>query len=344
MYLTLWPVPIEPVKWEAPTDRGFVDPFAPNDQLESASGIGLGQYEGPEDATIGKDRRIYVTTHNGKILQIRNRGVREFADVGGRPLGIVADSDGGLLIANAYHGIQRVSGDGAVEDLLSEVDGEPLIYANSLAVGSDNTIYFSHSSSRFGAEQYGGTYEAALLDLMEHGPNGSVFAFDRTNGETRELLSGLHFANGVAISDDGSFLLIAETGGYRILKHWLAGDDAGVTEVLLDNLPAFPDNIKNGLNGRFWIGFASPRNRAMDELADKPFLRKMVQRFPSNLRPRAVRHSHVIAINGDGDVLMNMLDSEARFSTLTGAIETRDALYLTTLFGNQLPRLEKRDL
>ena len=344
MYLTLWPVPIEPVSWQAPVDRGFVDPFAPNDQLESASGIALNEFEGPEDATFGADGRLYVTTHNGTILQVRNRGIREFADVGGRPLGIVADRDGSLLIANAYHGIQRVSADGEVEVLLSEANGAALIYANSLAVSDDGTIYFSHSSDRFGAEQFGGTYEAALLDLLEHGPNGSVFAFSPATGETQQIVSGLHFANGVALSDDGRYLLIAETGSYRILKHWLLGDNAGTTEVLLDNLPAFPDNIKNGLNGRFWIGFASPRNAAMDKLSDKPFMRKMVQRLPATLRPRAEPFSQVIAINGDGDVLMNMQDSEARFPTLTGVVETRDRLYLTTLFGKQLPRLAKRNL
>jgi len=35
---------------------------------------------------------------------------------------------------------------------------------------------------------------------------------------------------------------------------------------------------------------------------------------------------------------------QARFSTLTGVIETHDTLYLTTLFDNQLPRLAERDL
>jgi hypothetical protein len=41
---------------------------------------------------------------------------------------------------------------------------------------------------------------------------------------------------------------------------------------------------------------------------------------------------------------MNLHDADARFPTLTGVLETNDALYLTTLFGKQLPRLDKRDL
>ena len=73
-------------------------------------------------------------------------------------------------------------------------------------------------------------------------------------------------------------------------------------------------------------------------------LRKVIQRLPASMRPNAEPFSHVIAINGDGEVLMNMHDPDARFPTLTGVVETRDTLYLTTLFGNQIPRIAKRDL
>lgn len=344
MYLLLWPVPIEPVSWQAPVDRGYVDPFTQNDQLKVATSIHLGEYEAPEDATFGSDQRIYVTTRNGMIVRIQNRGISEFADVGGRPLGIEADSDGSLLVANSYLGIQRVSADGEVTVLLDEVEGEPLTYANNLAVGPDGVIYFSFSSRKFGAEEHAGTFEAALLDLIEHGGHGSVFAFNPATKDLEKLLDGLNYANGVAISDDGSYILVAETGHYRVLKYWLEGERAGTREILIENLPGFPDNIKSGLNGRFWIGFAAPRNALIDKLSDKPLLRKVIQRLPASMRPDAEPFSHVVAINGYGDVLMNMHDPDARFPTLTGVVETRDTLYLTTLFGNQIPRIAKRDL
>lgn len=344
LYFLLWPVPINPVAWHAPVNRGYVDPFLPNDLLAAATSISLGQYEAPEDATLGSDQRIYVTTRNGMIVRVQNRGISEYADVGGRPLGIEADRDGSLLVANSYLGIQRVTSDRKVMTLLDTIDGEPLNYANNLAVGKDGTIYFSVSSSKFGAEAYRGTYEAALLDLLEHGGHGSVYAFEPDTQKVTRLLEGLNYANGVAISDDDSFILVAETGHYRILKYWLSGDRQGEREVLIDNLPGFPDNIKSGANGRFWVGFAAPRNSLIDKLSDKPLLRKMLQRLPSSMRPSAQPFSHVVAINGDGEVLMNMHDPAARFPTLTGVVETRNTLYLTTLFGNQLPRIRKRDL
>lgn len=344
LYLLMWPVPIQPVSWTAPADRGLIDPYAPNDLLSSAFAIDLEPFEGPEDAAIGADGHIYMTTHSGHVIQLKNGRIKQFAFPGGRPLGIEARSDGTFVIANAFEGLQQVDRNGVTTTLLSEVDGRPLVYANNLAVGPDGRVYFSESSSKFGAESSHGTYEASLLDLMEHGGHGRVFAFDPATGKVQVLLEGLNYANGVAVSEDGSFLLVSETGHYRVLKHWITGERQGQTEVLLDNLPGFPDNLKNGLQGRFWLGLAAPRNKLLDQMADKPFLRKVVQRLPQLLRPKAVPSSHVIAFNGDGEVLMNLHDPRARFPTLTGVIETRRSLYLTTLFGVSLPRVDKRDL
>ena len=344
LYLVAWPVPIQPVSWNAPEDRGLVDPYASNDQLTATVAIALEPFEGPEDAAIGADGHIYATTHSGHVIQLKNGGIKQFAFPGGRPLGIEALSDGTLVIANAFLGLQQIDRDGNVTTILSEVDGQPLVYANNLAIGPDGTIYFSESSSKFGAQSSHGTYEASLLDLMEHGGHGRVFAFDPATGKVEVLMDGLNYANGVAISEDGSFLLVSETGHYRILKHWLSGERQGSTDVLLENLPGFPDNLKSGLQGRFWLGLAAPRNRLLDQMADKPFLRKVVQRLPQFLRPKAVPSSHVIAFNAEGQVLMNMHDPQARFPTLTGVVETRRSLYLTTLFGPALYRVDKRYL
>ena len=344
VYLLVWPVPVNPTSWQAPRDRGLVDPFEPNDRLQAAVGIDLGSHEGPEDATLGIDGQVYATTSGGHVIRIENERSSEFAFADGRPLGIETDHDGTFVIANAYIGLQRIDTDGSVSTLLDAVDGQPLVYANNLAIGPDGTVYFSESSSKFGALSSSGTYEASLLDLMEHGGHGRVFAFNPLTGEVNTLLDKLNYANGVAVSNDGRFLLVSETGNYRILKYWLAGDQQGHLEILIDNLPGFPDNLKSGADGRFWLGLAAPRNQLLDRLSDKPFVRKVVQRLPAFMRPKAVPSSHVIAFNEAGEVLMNLQDTAARYPTLTSVVETNRALYLTTLFGNELPRVDKRDL
>ena len=41
-------------------------------------------------------------------------------------------------------------------------------------------------------------------------------------------MDGLQFANGVVLSPDESYLLVAETGAYRITRLWLGGARAAI--------------------------------------------------------------------------------------------------------------------
>ena len=183
-----------------------------------------------------------------------------------------------------------------------------------------------------------------MLDILEHGGHGRVFQFNPATGKTAVIVEDLNFANGVAISDDQQFLMINETGSYRVLRYWLQGAKSGQTEVIIDNLPGFPDNINNGRKGKFWIGLVAPRNAMVDKISVAPWLRKLVQRLPAFVRPKAVPSSHVIAIDADGNVLMNLQDTAAGLPAITGVYETDDALWLSSLFGNRTARLDKREL
>ena len=128
--------------------------------------------------------------------------------------------------------------------------------------------------------------------------------YDPAKRKTTTLLKGLSFANGVAVSHDQNYVLVNETGEYRIIRFWITGPKKGKTEPLIEALPGFPDNISTGLDGRYWVALISPRNNLVDNLADKPFLRKMVQRMPAFLRPKAVSYGHIIAVDGKGKVLI----------------------------------------
>ena len=346
LYLLFWPVPIDPVSWNAPVDAGLVDPFASNDRLRSAKVFDLGNHEGPEDVTGGPDGLIYAAMADGVIIRLRPDGsrVEVFAETGGRPLGIEFDAHGNLFVANATLGVQKITPDGSVQVVLDTYDGQRIEYANDLAVAANGKIYFSDASSKFSASKSGGSYEASLLDILEHGGHGRIFEFDPASGKTVVIADGLNFANGVAISDDQQYLLFNETAHYRVWRYWLGGPRKGQREVIIDNLPGFPDNINNGLNGRFWIGLVAPRNDLLDKLSDNPWLRKVTQRLPAFLRPKAEPSSHIIAITGDGQVLMNLQDSAATVPALTSAFETRDAIWLSSLFGNRLARIDKEQL
>lgn len=344
-YLLAWPVPISPVSWDAPRDSGLVDPFDANDRLAKAVIIDLGEHQSPEDIT-GHGAYIYTSSNGGRILRMRPDGsaLTVFAETGGRPLGLEFDNDGNLIVANSQLGLQSVAPDGRVTVLVAEWSPGQLVYPNDVAISTDGKIYFSESSAKFSGREFADAYDASLLDIVEHGDHGRVFEYDPSTGATRLIMSGLNYANGVAISADQKFLLVSETSSYRIRRFWLEGPDRGRSEIVMENLPGFPDNINNGLNERFWVGLVAPRNDLIDRLADKPWARKVILRLPRAIRPSAKKSAHVIGINGDGVVLMNLQQSNATYSSITGVYETRDALFLSSLFGNRLARLDKSAL
>lgn len=345
LYLLTWPVDVDPVAWDAPEDRGLTGPFAANDRLAAAVGFDLGGYTGPEDAALGVDGFIYATTREGAVLRVSaDDDVELVSRAFGAPLGIEAGPDGALYVADAFQGLKRLSLDGTTETLLERVGDHILVYADDVAVAGDGSVYFSEASTKFGALAYHDTLDASLLDIMEHAGKGFVAVYEPASGSARVLVDGLNFANGVAVDEGETFLLIAETGSYRILKHWLQGPDAGTTEVVLDNLPGFPDNINRGFDGRYWVGLVSPRNALLDAMSDRPFVRKILQRMPVFLRPKPVDSTHVVAIDGDGNVLVDLQDAAARFPMATGVLETETRLYLTTVTGGRLAYVQKDDI
>lgn len=321
-YLLTWPVPIEPVAWDAPRNRGYVGDFAPNERLATPKLVALGDHSGPEDATLGEDGQLYVATHDGAVVKVdlESGSAEAFARTNGRPLGMEFGSDGRLYVADAYQGLMAVESDGKTV-LLSDrtSDGSPILYANDLDISRSGLVYFSDASTKFGARDTGGTYEASLLDLMEHGPNGRVLKYDPVTGQTDIVLDGLSFANGVALADDDSFLLVSETGTYSVLKYWLDGDKAGTVEPVIENLPGFPDNLNRAGDGSFWLGLVSPRSGIVDALSDKPFLRKIIQRLPAAIRPKAQRYGFVARIDGDGNVLETIQGPQGFYALTTGA-------------------------
>lgn len=333
VYLTLWPLPIEPVAWQAPPNPGYTGPFAWNERLKAVEIIPLADTHGPEDIALGPDGLFYAATHEGWIVRFNSDGEapERWKQTGGRPLGIDFDAGGNLIVAEAYRGLLRIAPDGTISLLTDEAGGVGISYADDVDIAADGKIYFSDASTKFAPPDYGGTYPASLVDLIEHGGHGRLLVYDPRTQEAQVLIDGLQFANGVAVDPAQRFVLVNETGMYRVLRYWLVGEKAGTRDVLIDELPGFPDNISAGLDGRFWVGFASPRSTLLDNFAGKPFARKLVQRLPGFMRPGAQPYGHIIAIDADGNVLEDLQDPDAAYPVITGVLELADRLYLGSL-------------
>ena len=343
VYMLVWPVPVDPVAWQAPGAPGYGGPFTRNERLKAMETLPIGDNHGPETVALDAEGRIYASTHEGRIVRLRadGSGPENWVTTGGRPLGIRFDHAGNLVVADAFRGLLRIAPDGAVTVLATVADGKPILYANSVDVAADGKIYFSDASTKFGARQWGGTYPASLLDILEHGGHGRLLVYDPGAKKATSLVTRLNFANGVAIAHDQSYVLVSETGTYRVLRHWIAGPGRGRTEPLIENLPGFPDNLSTGLGGRFWLALISPRNRLVDQLSDAPFARTMIQRLPALVRPKAVAYGHVVAIDGTGRVLASLQDPDGGYRLTTGATEGKDHIYVGSLVMPALGRLPK---
>jgi sugar lactone lactonase YvrE len=343
LYFVAWPVPIEPVAWKAPPNPGYTGPFARNELLKGIEFLNIGTHHGPEDVAVDDQGRIYLATHEGWIVRLQPDGSKpeNWVNTKGRPLGIDFDQTGNLIVADAFRGLLSVSPEGKITELATVADGIPIRYADDVDCAADGKIYFSDASTKFGAKESGGTMEGSLLEIMEHGGHGRLLVYDPSIRQAKTLLSGLNFANGVAVSHDQTYVLINDTGNYRVIRHWVAGPKRGKSEPMIENLPGFPDNISTGLAGRYWVALVSPRNQLVDDLSEKPFLRKVIQRMPNFIRPKATAYGHIIAIDGNGKVLKDLQDPQTGYPQNTSVTETKDFLYLGSLISPVVARLAK---
>ncbi len=339
VYLSLWPVPIQPVSWKAPTAPGYTGAHAVNNKLAGLQVVSLGSEEGPEHIVLAPDGKLYAAVASGNILRMNPDGTAQevFANTGGRVLGFDFEAAGHLIAADAIKGLLAISPDRKMTVLTDNVGGDPIRYANAVVVASNGKVYFSDASGRFAPAEWGGTYEAAVLDILEQSSTGRILEYDPATKTTRIVAKGLSFANGVALSRDEQTLFVAETGKYRVWKIAVAADKLDVAlgspqaTVLLDNLPGYPDNLMRGLHDKIWLGFSGPRSADIDAMAGKPFLRQLTLRLPRSLWPLPKAYGHVMAFTEDGQVVADLQDPTGAYPQTTGLTETADRLYVQNL-------------
>ena len=336
-YLLLWPIPLNPEKYEPPPDPGLVGQFAPNQFLAQAERLNLPEgADGPEDIAV-LDGEIYTADVHGGLFRLSGTRFEKIAELGGRPLGLDEGPDGALYIADSFRGLMRWSKEGGLDSIVTEIDDAPVVYANQVAVATDGTVYFSNSTDRFDPETLGGTKPTSVMTVFEQSKTGYVARWS-PDGGVEKVAEGFVYANGLALSRDEDFLLISETGRARIHRLWLSGSNEGQIEPFLENLPAYPDNIESGEDGSFWVAFASPRVPA-EALMPYPFLCKVLWRLGPLVRPAPIAHGIVAQFDADGTIIGVLQDSDGELGITSGARMVDDYLYIGLLEGGFAARL-----
>jgi sugar lactone lactonase YvrE len=327
LYLLLWPVPITPAAWKPPEGPALTGQYEKNSRLAGTERLFLDGGFAPEDVALDAQGRIYAGLDDGRIvrLQTDGSGPQVFANTEGRPLGMVFDGTGNLIVADAVKGLLSVPPDGRVNNLATEADGVPFQCTNDLDIATDGTIYFTDASSKFPLTKH-------KADILEHRANGRLLAFDPKTKTTRTILRDLHFANGVAVNPDQSFLLVCETGRYCVWRVWLSGQKQGKAEIFIDNLPGFPDGISSNGRDRFWLALVTPRDSTLDKLLPYPLLRKVVMRLPNFLQPAPKRYGFVLGLDDKGRVVENLQDGSPEcYAQIANAVERDGLLYFGSI-------------
>ncbi|KAF8398255.1 hypothetical protein HHK36_017182 [Tetracentron sinense] len=202
----------------------------------------------------------------------------EMEHICGRPLGLCFNElTGDLYVADAYLGLLMVGPDGgSATRIVTQAQSIPFRFTNGLDIHQrSGAVYFSDSSSNYQRREF-------LSLIISGDKTGRLLKYDPESKQVTVLLDKLSYLNGVALSEDGSFILLAETINCRILKFWLQTSKAGTYEVLLQ-LPGFPDNIKRSPRGDYWVAVYSKKGKLLQWILSYTWLRKVLLKLPHKI-------------------------------------------------------------
>ena len=330
--------------------RGAATPYAVNDLLAEAQPIGLGVLDGPEDVILDADDNLYTGRRDGNILRLMAPDytrIEPFAHIGGHPLGLAFDRQGNLVTCVAGMGLYMVRPDRTVVKLSDEtnrtlfsiIDDSRLRLADDLDIAADGRVFFSEATIRYALHDW-------MVDALEGRGNGRIICYDPRDGSSRTVLPNLQFPNGICMVPDGESFLFAETWGCRISRYWFDGPRKGQVEVVIADLPGYPDNINRASDGTFWLGMIGMRTPAFDLAQRMPgFRRRMAMQvardqwvFPN------LNAGSVIKFDLTGRVLQSLWDGAgSRHPQVTSMREHKGWLYLGNVFNNRIGRIPLPD-
>ncbi|KAF1067709.1 SMP-30/gluconolactonase/LRE family protein [Variovorax sp.] len=319
--------------------------YAVNNKLRDVTLIGLGRIESPEDVILDRDDNLYAGSRHGDVIRFLApdyERMEVYAHIGGQPLGLAFDREDNLHVCVGGMGLYRVTPERKVERVTDETnrswtsinDDSRLRLADDLDIADDGRIFFSEATVRYEMHEW-------PVDGLEARGNGRIVCFDPRDGSTRTVLRGLRFPNGIAIASDGQSILFAETWGCCIKRYWFDGPKAGQVQMVIDNLPGYPDNINLASDGHYWLALVGMRCPAYDLAMRMPgFRRRMATRVPVDewLFPN-INTGCVLKFSEAGEILETLWDlGGENHPMITSMREHRGHLYLGGISNNRIGR------
>jgi len=296
-----------------------------------------------EDAFLVQLTDMQTSKENGVIVNATATVVRDLGP--GRPLGgkFVPTSAATqsknkqqqqqqrntLYIADTLLGLTRIQNvldpksklEIVVRSVTDDEEGiaSPLRYTNDVAIGPKTGRVFFTDSTQIAPDQdhrtprKWDTLYASKMDLMRGKPTGRLLQYDPATDETTILARNLHFANGVAVDKDETYVLVAETFGIHLHRYNLK--DATLTTVVSSaQLPGYLDGVdcswdttahtkKNSGGGNkcyaVMISAIVPLHKLLNALPGplSQFLRNVVMMLPRFLAPPVQKFGGVVELD-----------------------------------------------
>ena len=163
-----------------------------------------------------------------------------------RPNGIALEPSGSFLLAHLGTddgGLFRLHPNGELEDVLTEINGEPIPPSNFPLVDKKGRIWLTVSTRIFPRAD----------DYRKDAATGFIILID--GGKARIVADGLGYANEIAISPDGQYLYANETFGRRLTRFTLDEQGNLHQRTVIAELEAgdYPDGLTLDSAGNFII-------------------------------------------------------------------------------------------
>ncbi|WP_168207391.1 SMP-30/gluconolactonase/LRE family protein [Microlunatus elymi] len=198
----------------------------------------------PEGVAIDRDGNVWCGGETGQIYRIAPDGCRRelVASTGGFCLGLAFGPSGDLFVCDLAHAaVYRLDPrSGSVMPFASGVPGHTLRIPNYPAFDAAGRLYVSDSWA-----------------MRQPGPG--ILRFDPDGDGELWHAGPFDFANGLALSADGSWIYVAETFGQRVSAIEIRPDGSAGGRRVLAELPGdYPDGLAVAADGSVFVGCYQP--------------------------------------------------------------------------------------
>lgn len=227
----------------------------------------------PEGPIVENGKLIYVQYGSSKLTTWDGSTNTDIWSQGGcGPSAVIPLGEGYAIICYDAGQMVRVSREGKTIGTTDKDDaGQPLVGPNDATSDGKGGIYFTTSGP------------------WESGPIVGRVLHMSADGSVKGLADDLHYANGIALSRDGTTLYVNESEAGRVITFKVAADGTlsdrrlFVRLTALDEpVDAYPDGLKFGPDGNLYIGqYSAGRILVVDK--DAKLVRKI--EVPSTAAP-----------------------------------------------------------